>query len=75
MYWRKDVQAKRWIGRAVAQALGLDVDDKAYRAKACAKALIWGDWAWTNSGKTKAWSFLGRRKSLEFLGQKNLYEV
>jgi hypothetical protein len=31
---REDCQAERWAGKAVAQSLGLDVDDKADKAKA-----------------------------------------
>jgi hypothetical protein len=39
--WRKDVQAARWVGKAVAQALGLDLDVKADRAKAAALVKFW----------------------------------
>jgi hypothetical protein len=31
--WRADVQAKAWVGKAVAEELGLDPDNKAHRAK------------------------------------------
>jgi hypothetical protein len=31
--WRKDIQAKDWVGRAVAKALGYDLDDPAEKAK------------------------------------------
>lgn len=36
--YRKDVQAKNWAGRAIAEVLGLDADDKAEKNKI--KALI-----------------------------------
>ena len=31
--WRADAQAKEWVGRAVAKALGYDLDDRADKAK------------------------------------------
>ena len=31
--WRFDQQAKAWVGKAVAEALGLDIDDKAIKGK------------------------------------------
>ena len=31
--WRENVQAFDWVGKAIAQALGLDVEDKKERAK------------------------------------------
>jgi hypothetical protein len=31
--WRSDAQAKEWVGRAVAKALGYDLDDRADKAK------------------------------------------
>jgi hypothetical protein len=39
--WRKDGQAKQWVGQAVAQALGLDVTGKSDRAKADALVKFW----------------------------------
>ncbi|BBZ97464.1 hypothetical protein BRDID11004_16240 [Bradyrhizobium diazoefficiens] len=36
--WRADIQAKQWVGRAVAKALALDLDDRA--KKAAVKQLI-----------------------------------
>jgi hypothetical protein len=36
--WRADVQAKQWVGRAVAKALGFDLDDRA--KKAAVKQLV-----------------------------------
>ena len=36
--WRADVQAKQWVGRAVAKALGFDLDDRA--DKAAVKQLV-----------------------------------
>jgi hypothetical protein len=31
--WRADAQAKQWVGRAVAKAMGYDLDDRAHKAK------------------------------------------
>jgi hypothetical protein len=36
--WRENVQARDWVGKAIAKALGLDLDDKAHKAKV--KALV-----------------------------------
>jgi hypothetical protein len=36
--WRENAQAKDWVGKAIAGALGLDLDDKAHKAKT--KALL-----------------------------------
>ncbi|MGX9431190.1 MULTISPECIES: AAA family ATPase [Bradyrhizobium] len=30
--WRADIQAKQWVGRAIAKALGYDLDDRADKA-------------------------------------------
>jgi hypothetical protein len=43
--WRENVQAKDWVGKAIAEALGLDLDDKAHKAKI--KALLKG---WIKKG-------------------------
>lgn len=39
--WRDSVQAKDWVGVAVAQALGLDVEDKCDRARINGMLKIW----------------------------------
>jgi hypothetical protein len=39
--WRADVQAKLWVGRAVAQAMRLDLDKKADKAKVKGLIEIW----------------------------------
>ncbi|MGJ3264311.1 MAG: AAA family ATPase [Salinarimonas sp.] len=39
--WRADVQAKAWVGNAVAQALGLDVESRSARAKIVAMLKMW----------------------------------
>jgi hypothetical protein len=39
--WRADVQAKLWVGHAVAQAMRLDLDKKADKAKAKGLIEIW----------------------------------
>ena len=39
--WRENVQAKAWVGRAVAEALGLDASNKAHRAKIVGMLKMW----------------------------------
>jgi hypothetical protein len=39
--WRESIQAKDWVGYAVAEALGLDRDNKRDRAKAAGLVNIW----------------------------------
>ena len=39
--WRENVQAKAWVGHAVAQALGLDVGNKAHRTKIIGVLKAW----------------------------------
>lgn len=43
--WRENIQANDWVGKAIAQALDLDLEDKADRQKA--KALLK---TWLNTG-------------------------
>jgi AAA domain/Bifunctional DNA primase/polymerase, N-terminal len=39
--WRENVQAKDWVGHAVAKALGLDVNDRADKAKIIGLLKVW----------------------------------
>jgi len=39
--WRESVQAKDWVGKAVAQALDLDTDNKAHRSKITTLLKTW----------------------------------
>ncbi|HEV2082802.1 MAG TPA: AAA family ATPase [Brevundimonas sp.] len=39
--WRDNAQANEWVGKAVAEALGLDLDDKAERQKVKALLATW----------------------------------
>jgi hypothetical protein len=39
--WRENVQAKDWVGKAVAQVLNLDADNKAHRSKISALLKAW----------------------------------
>jgi hypothetical protein len=39
--WRKDVQAKNWVGKPIAQALGLDIKSKADVTKVKGALKIW----------------------------------
>jgi AAA domain len=39
--WRKDVRASSWVGKAVAQALGLDIEVKAEKAKVVGLLKVW----------------------------------
>jgi len=39
--WRKDVQAKDWVGKPIAEALGLDVKDKFDKASIKGALKIW----------------------------------
>ena len=39
--WRKDGQAKDWVGRPISEALGLDPDDKAHAFKIKGALKIW----------------------------------
>jgi hypothetical protein len=39
--WRKDVRSSFWVGKAVAKALGLDVEDKAAKAKIVGLIKAW----------------------------------
>jgi hypothetical protein len=39
--WRESIQAKDWVGRAVAKALKLDLDNKRDKAKAAGLVNIW----------------------------------
>jgi hypothetical protein len=39
--WRESVQAKDWVGKAVAQALSLDPDSKAHRSKITGLLKTW----------------------------------
>ena len=39
--WRENVQAKDWVGKAVAGVLGLDVSDKRDKAKMAGLIRIW----------------------------------
>jgi uncharacterized protein YjiS (DUF1127 family) len=39
--WRKDPQAGAWVGKAVAEVLGLDASNKAHRAKINALLAAW----------------------------------
>ncbi len=39
--WRKDAQAAEWVGKAVAQAMGLDVSDRAAKAKISGLIKTW----------------------------------
>ena len=39
--WRKDVQARDWVGKAVAQVLNLDVGNKADKAKIKGILKVW----------------------------------
>lgn len=39
--WRQDVQSAAWAGHAVAEALGLNVDDKKQRAKIVGLLKVW----------------------------------
>jgi hypothetical protein len=39
--WRESVQAKDWVGKAVAEALSLDTDNKAHRSKITCLLKTW----------------------------------
>jgi hypothetical protein len=39
--WRENSQAKDWVGRAVAEAMGLDASDKQHRSKIVGLLKIW----------------------------------
>jgi hypothetical protein len=39
--WRENVQAKDWVGKPGAKALGLDLDSKSHRAKVRALLAMW----------------------------------
>jgi hypothetical protein len=39
--WRENPQAEAWVGKAVAQALGLEVDKKAVKAKIVGMLKVW----------------------------------
>jgi hypothetical protein len=39
--WRKDVRSNSWVGNAVAQALGLDLEDRADKAKVAGLIKVW----------------------------------
>ena len=39
--WRENVQAKAWVGHAVAEALGMDASNKAHRAKIVGMLKVW----------------------------------
>jgi hypothetical protein len=39
--WRENVQAKNWVGKAVAQVLNLDANNKAHRSKISALLKAW----------------------------------
>lgn len=39
--WRENVQAKDWVGKAVAQAIRLDVEEKSHRSKISALLRKW----------------------------------
>lgn len=39
--WRENMQARNWVGHAVANALGLDLNDKAQKAKVAGMIRIW----------------------------------
>lgn len=39
--WRDHSQATAWVGHAVAQALGLNAEDKADRAKIMSMIKVW----------------------------------
>jgi hypothetical protein len=39
--WRKDVQAKDWVGKAVADALGLDADNRADKSRIISLLKTW----------------------------------
>jgi AAA domain-containing protein len=39
--WRKDVRSSFWVGKAVAKALGLDVEEKADKAKIVGLIKVW----------------------------------
>jgi hypothetical protein len=39
--WRDSVQAKDWVGKAVAQAMKLDASNKRDKAKICSLLKIW----------------------------------
>jgi AAA domain len=54
--WRADVRAKNWAGRAVAEALGLDMSEPSTKArvKAILKSLIGDGWLKEVDGKDDA---------------------
>ena len=39
--WRENSQAKDWVGRAVAQAMGLDASNKQHRSKITGLLKVW----------------------------------
>jgi hypothetical protein len=39
--WRKDVRSSNWVGKAVAQALDLDVENRADKAKVSGLLKVW----------------------------------
>ena len=39
--WRENVQARAWVGHAVAKALGLDLTNKADKAKVLGMLKVW----------------------------------
>jgi hypothetical protein len=39
--WRENIQAKAWVGRAIAQALNLNADNKADRARIRGMLTAW----------------------------------
>jgi hypothetical protein len=39
--WRQSVQARDWVGKAVAQALDLDAENKAHRSKITGLLRVW----------------------------------
>jgi hypothetical protein len=39
--WRENSQARAWVGKAVAEALDLNIDDKADRTKITGMLKVW----------------------------------
>ena len=39
--WRENLQAKAWVGHAVAEALGMDASNKAHRARIGGMLKVW----------------------------------
>ena len=61
--WRKDSRSTDWVGKAVARALGLDVEDRADKSKIIALLKVW-----VSAGSLKVVSgFDDQRRPREFV--------